>query len=72
MSNDHTKISNVMGSRLLSYRKNTWLRTMYYLQIKIGDSGRGCGVLSFHMGRTWFKLAVTSSNQFLPVVAHDK
>ena len=24
---------NVKGSRLLSYRKNTWLRTMCYLQI---------------------------------------
>ena len=29
---------------------------------KIGDSGRGRGVLPFHMGRTWFKLAVTSPN----------
>ena len=28
-------------------------------------------MLLFRMGRTWFKLAVTSSNQFLPVVAHD-
>ena len=28
-------------------------------------------MLSFRVGRTWFKLAVTSSNQFLPVVAHD-
>ena len=24
------------------------------------------------LGWTWFKLAVTSSNWFLPVVAHDK
>ena len=39
---------------------------------KIGDSSRGHGVLPFHVGRTWLKLAVTSSNQFLPVVAHDK
>ena len=38
---------------------------------KIGNCCRGHGVLSFRMGRTWFKLAVTSSNQFLPVVAHD-
>ena len=33
-----------------------------------------CGahaVLSFCVGRTWFKLAVTSSNQFLPVVVYD-
>ena len=29
-------------------------------------------MLPFCMGRIWFKLAVTSSNQFLPVVAHDK
>ena len=28
-------------------------------------------MLPFHIGRTWFKLAVTSSNWFLPVVAHD-
>ena len=28
-------------------------------------------MLSFCVGRTWFKLAVTSSNQFLPVVVHD-
>ena len=39
---------------------------------KIGNSSRGCGVLPFCMGRTWFKLAVTGSNWFLPVVAHDK
>ena len=39
---------------------------------KIGNSSRGRGVPPFHIGRTWFKLSVTSSIQFLPVVAHDK
>ena len=39
---------------------------------KIRNSSGGRGVLPFCMGRMWFKLAVTSSNQFLPVVAHDK
>ena len=29
-------------------------------------------MLPFHIGRTWFKLAVTSSNWFLPIVVHDK
>ena len=43
-----------------------------HLVMKIGDSGRGRGVLPFRVGRTWFKLAVTSSNWFLPVAAHDK
>ena len=38
----------------------------------MGNSSIGRGVLPFSIGRTWFKLAVTSSNQFLPVVAHDK
>ena len=38
----------------------------------MGNTSRGHGVLPFHMGRMWFKLAVTSSNQFLPVIAHDK
>ena len=28
-------------------------------------------MLPFHIGRTSFKLAVTSSNRFLPVVAHN-
>ena len=28
-------------------------------------------MLPFHVGRTWFRLAVTSANRFLPVVAHD-
>ena len=28
-------------------------------------------MLPFYIGRTSFKLAVTSSNQFLPVVLHD-
>ena len=32
----------------------------------------GCGVLSFHIERPWFKLAVTSSNWFLLVVVHNK
>ena len=39
--------------------------------VQIGSSG-GRGVLPFRIGRTWFKLAVTSSKQFLPVVVHDK
>ena len=39
---------------------------------KIGNFSGGHGVPPFCIGRTWFKLAVTSSNQFLPVVAHDK
>ena len=39
---------------------------------KIGNPSGGRGVLLFHVGRTWSKLAVTSSNQFLPVVVHDK
>ena len=43
-----------------------------HLAGKIGNSSEGCGVLPFDIGRTWFKLAVTSSNQFLPVVVHDK
>ena len=43
-----------------------------HLAGKIRNSSGGYGVLPFHVGRTWFKLAVTSSNQFLPVVAHDK
>ena len=38
---------------------------------KIGNCCGGHGVLSFRIGRTSFKLAVTSSNRFLPVVAHD-
>ena len=36
------------------------------------DLARGHGVLPFCIGRTWFKLAMTSPNWFLPVVAHDK
>ena len=43
-----------------------------HLAGKIGNPSGGHGVLPFNMGRTWFKLAVTSSNQFLPVVVHDK
>ena len=39
---------------------------------EIGDSSGGHRVLPFCIGRTWFKLAVTTSNWFLPVVAHDK
>ena len=39
---------------------------------QIGNSSRGHGELPFRVRRTWFRLAVTSSNQFLPVVAHDK
>ena len=38
---------------------------------KMGNTSGGHGVLSFPQERTWFKLAVTSSNQFLPVVTHD-
>ena len=39
---------------------------------KIRGSSGGRGVLPFRIGRTSFKLAVTSSNWFLPVVAHVK
>ena len=55
--------------------KNKWLRMMYVYKSsggKIGNSSGGHGVLPFCIRRIWFKLAVTSSNQFLPVVAHDK
>ena len=38
---------------------------------KIRGFSGGHGVLPFRIGRTSFKLAVTSSNRFLPVVAHD-
>ena len=38
----------------------------------MGNPSGGRGVLPFCMGRMWFKLAVTKSNQFLPVVVHDK
>ena len=38
----------------------------------MGNSSGGCGVLPFHMGRTWFRLAVTGSIWFLPAIAHDK
>ena len=38
----------------------------------MGNSSGGHGVLPFCIGRTWFRLAMTSSNQFLPVVVHDK
>ena len=34
----------------------------------MGNSSRGHGVLSFHVERTWFKPAVTSSNWFLSVL----
>ena len=37
----------------------------------MGNSSVGHGVLSFHIERTWFKLAVTSSNWFLLAVARD-
>ena len=47
------------------------VEAMCCLQI-IWRENRGFRRRSFHMGRTWFKLAVTSSNQFLPAVAHDK
>ena len=39
---------------------------------KIRGSSGGYGVLLFHAERTHFKLAVTSSNQFLLVVAYDR
>ena len=38
----------------------------------MGESGRGHGLLLFCVGRLWFKLAMTRSNHFLPLVAHDK
>ena len=72
----HKNVSNVTGSRLLSYWEKTrgWGRCVVYKSSgeKIGNPSRGHGVLPFCMGRMWFKLAVTSSNWFLPVVAHDK
>ena len=37
----------------------------------MGNISGGHGVLSFPWERTWFKLVVTSSNQFLLVVVHD-
>ena len=67
---------DVTGSRLLSFQKNMWLKMIYIVYKsygrEIGNSSGGHGVLPFHLGKTWFKLAVTSSNWFLPVVAHDK
>ena len=39
---------------------------------KIRGLSGGHGVLPFRIGRTTFKLAMTSSNQFLPVVVHVK
>ena len=60
---------NVTGLRTCG-----WGRYIVYKSSggKIGNSSGGHGVLPFCIGRTWFKLAVTSSNQFWPVVAHDK
>ena len=69
---------NVTGwiSRLLSYQKKHMVEddVLFYKSSgrKIGNPSGGHGVLPFRMGRTWFKLAVTSSNQFLPVAVHDK
>ena len=70
-------LSNVMGSRFeITSRKSTWVRLIFIVykssSEKIGNCFKGHGVLPFCVGRTWFKLAVTSSNWFLPVVAHDK
>ena len=36
------------------------------------NSIEGLRVLSFHVEKIWFKLAVTSSNWFLLVIVHDK
>ena len=64
----------VTGLRLLSYQKNVVEDCVVYKSSggKIGNSSSGHGVPPYCLGRTWFKLVVTSSNQFLPVVAHDK
>ena len=56
-------------------RSNICDLCIYCLQLsgrEMGNSRRGHGVLPFHVERMWFKLAVTSSNWFLPVVVHDK
>ena len=67
----HSLVRYVTALRLLSYRKTPYI--VYKSSGgKIGNSSRGRGVPPFRVGRTWFKLAVTSSNQFLPVVVHDK
>ena len=66
-----TRSSVKLSSYFCNGFENTWLRMIYCLQI-IENSSGGYRVLPFRVGRTWFKLAVTSSNQFLPVVAHDK
>ena len=54
---------NVTGLRLLPGKARGWGRYIVY---------KSSGVLPFRVGRTWFKLAVTSSDQFLPVVVHGK
>ena len=67
---------HVTGSRFtfVLWKAHGWGRCIVYKSSggKIGDSGGGCGVLLFRVGRMWFRLAVTSSNRFLPVVVHDK
>ena len=60
--------SNVTGSRTHGWG---WYIVYKSSGGKIGNSSRGHGVLPFGMGRTWFKLAVTSSNWFLPVDANS-
>ena len=63
-----------MGSNLLC-KQHIVLKHVFFRYEssggKKGDFSRGHGVLPFRIGRTSFKLAVTSSNWFLPVVAHD-
>ena len=65
------KISDIIVTGL---RTHGWWWYIVYKSSgrKIGNSCRGHGLLPFCIGRTWFKLAVTSSNWFLPVVVHDK
>ena len=64
----------VTGLRFeITSRKSMWVRMIYCLQIIWQENeNEGHGVLPFHIRRTWFRLAATSSNWFLPVVVHDK
>ena len=50
---------NVTGLRLLPGKTCEWGWYIGYKSSgrKIGNSSRGCGVLPFRIGRTWFKLA---------------
>ena len=69
---------SVTGSNFeITFVNNTSSSTTCFFRYKssggkIRGSSRGHGVLPFHVGRTSFQLAVTSSNWFLPVAAHVK